>query len=113
MGLKVNQAGVKYAEMLIMEGRVDKKSEWSNTRPTTEEGDVVIEEKGWEKYGKWFLAINDEIPEEEKKHYEFPYGDFKKVYREGLIAAKHRAAQYKHLEIEKAADQLIRMINKR
>jgi hypothetical protein len=56
---------------------------------------------------------NDERPEDTKGHYEFPYGDFKKVHRCGLISAESRAGQYKHFDIEKAAHHLHEMIDAR
>jgi hypothetical protein len=59
------------------------------------------------------LGINDERPEDTKGHYEFPYGDFKKVHRCGLISAESRAGQYKHFDIEKAAHHLHEMIDAR
>jgi len=40
-------------------------------------------------------------------------GDFRKVHRDGLIAAKQRAAQNDYTDIEQAADELLEMIDKR
>jgi hypothetical protein len=59
------------------------------------------------------LGINDEKPEDTKGHYEFPYGDLKKVHRCGVITAESRAGQYKHFDIENAAAHLHGMIEAR
>src|SRR5437773_5869422 len=41
----------------------------------------------------------------------FPFGDFKNVHRCGLLAVKSRAHQFGYADIEKAATQLIEIIN--
>lgn len=114
MSLIVNEAAVKHAKKLIEEGKVDVSSSWTKMhQPSAELSDQYAVQHGWDAYGKWFLGIEPETKEYEKQHFEFPYGDFKKVFREGLLAAKRRAAQYKHLEIEKAADDLIHLIEQK
>lgn len=37
----------------------------------------------------------------------FPYGDFRRLYRSGLIAAKQRAGEWDHDDVEQAADRLL------
>lgn len=59
------------------------------------------------------LAVDSDENEETKAHHKFPYGDFKKIHRDGVIAAKQRAAQYDYHAIEKAADVLLEMIDKK
>lgn len=114
MSLIVNEAGVMHARKLIEEGRIDAGSHWSKShQPSAEVEDQFAVQHGWSEYGKWFLAADPDTEEHEKQHYEFPYGDFKKVYHEALLAAKRRAAQYKHPDIEKAADDLLQLIEKK
>ena len=67
---------------------------------------------GYEDYGKWFLATLVGTDTDTKEHYEFPVGNFKEIFRSGIIAAKHRAAQFGHREIEQAASELLEMIDK-
>ncbi len=111
MLLKVNETGVQYAKKLISGGQVDTNSHWNKeTQPTSQNADQFIAKNGWKEYGKWFLAINPAVKEDEKQHYEFPYGDFHKVYREGVIAAEKRAGQYKHVDVENAAKGLLQLI---
>lgn len=111
MLLKVNDIGVQHAKKLITAGQIDLKSRWNKeTEPTTQAADQFITENGWQEYAKWFLAVNPSVREDEKQRYEFPIGDFKKVYREGVIAAEKRAGQYKHLDVENAAKGLLQLI---
>lgn len=113
MALKVNEAAIKNAKKLIEEGKITTEGSWSQAQPSTGQEDKYVQQHGWNDYAKWYLAINTDKKTDEKQHYEFPIGNFKQVNREGLIAAKRRAAQYKHLDIEKAADQLLQLIEKK
>ena len=112
MALKLNEEAFQYAKKLIEAGKVDVTSSWSKaSQPTVEDGTKFIEKNGWKPYGKWFLGINTDKPKNEKQDFEFPYGDYTNVYREAVIAAKQRAGQYKHTDIEKAASQLLQLID--
>jgi hypothetical protein len=62
--------------------------------------------------GNWFLGVNDAYREENRRHYEFPYGDFENVHRCGILAAQNRAGQDKYVDIENAATDLIAIIDK-
>ena len=64
-------------------------------------------------YGQWHLGIDKSKGEDTKGRYHFPYGDFKTVHRDGLIAAKERAAQQGYADIEKAADELLQALEKK
>jgi hypothetical protein len=57
------------------------------------------------------LGINDQASEDTKARYEFPYGDFEKVHRCGVLTVESRAGQYKHYDIENAAADLHGMID--
>jgi hypothetical protein len=104
---RVNKDGVAQARRLIDAGEYDDTTEWSDAEPSAAEENEFIERHGYEEYGRWHLAIDPEANEETKKRYAFPYGDVRKVYRHALIAAKQRAAQNDHAEIEQAADELL------
>ena len=68
---------------------------------------------GFSEYGKWYLGVNDEKPEETEGHYEFPYGDFKNIHRCGVLSAESRAGQYQHYDIENATAHLHGMLDGR
>lgn len=110
---EVNHGGVNQARKLIDDGKVDTSTEWSSAAPSTDDENRRIEKEGYEAYGRWHLATDTEASEETKGRYRFPYGDFSKVSRAGIIHAKQRAAQNDHDDIEKAADDLLQRVDAR
>ncbi len=104
---RVHKPGVANARKLIDAGDYDDRTEWSDAAPSTEDENQLIDRHGYEGYGEWHLAVDSEASEDTKGRYRFPYGDFSKVNRAGLIHAKQRAAQNDHDEIAKAADDLL------
>jgi hypothetical protein len=113
MAVKLNRTAFRYAEGLIKEGKVviDERDAWSEHQPSAEEENEFIRRHGFGEYGRWYLGINDERPENTKGRYEFPYGDFENVHRCGVLTAESRAGQYKHFDIENAAAHLHGMID--
>ena len=114
MTLLLNRDAVAKAEELIKAGKVvlDERAGWKDVEPTTTEENEFIRLNGLEAYSRWHLGIDDEKAEGTKARYEFPYGDFKNVFRSGLLAAESRAGQYKHPDIEGATKQLLSMLGK-
>jgi hypothetical protein len=108
---RLNRKGVSKARELIDAGKYDDSTEWSDGAPSAEDENAEIEKNGYVAFGAWHLAIDPDASPETKGHYRFPYGDFTKVYRAGLIAAKQRASQNDHEEIEKAADRLLQQLD--
>ncbi len=115
MSVKLNKDAFEHAKSLISKGKVvsDKKDQWSEDQPSTEKEDKFIKSHGFEEYAKWYLGINEGQNKNTKGCYEFPYGDFEKVHRCGLLAAETRAGQYKHTDIEKAVTQLLHLIDQK
>jgi hypothetical protein len=113
MAVKLNRAGYDYAKELVGKGKVvrDERDAWSEDQPSTAEENEFIRLHGLREYSKWHLAIDDEQDPETKRHYKFPYGDFKKVHRCGVLTAESRAGQYKHFDVERAAAHLHEMID--
>ena len=113
MTVKLNNRAFDYAKELITEGHFvfDERDAWSEHRPSAEQENEFIREHGFREYGRWYLGVNDEKPEDTKGHYEFPYGDFEDVHRCGVLSAESRAGQYKHLDIESATAHLHGMID--
>jgi hypothetical protein len=111
---KVNDAAVKHAKKLIRDGKFadDVRDDWSEHAASSDLENKFIEDHGMKEYAKWYLGIDKDEDLENKGAYGFPYGDFKKVHRGGVISAKVRAAQFDHDEIKKASDELLKMIDK-
>ena len=112
MSLKLNRNAFAYAKELINEGRFvfDEKDAWSEHQPSSGDENEFIQAHGFNEYARWHLGIDDAEDEQTKKRYKFPFGDFKKVHRCGLLSAESRAGQYKHFDIENGAAHLHGMI---
>jgi hypothetical protein len=110
--VKLNRRAFDNAQELVKEGRFvyDERDDWSEHRPSAAQENEFIGSHGFAEYSKWYLGINDSFAEDTKGRYEFPYGDFEKVHRCGILSAESRAGQYKHLDIERAAAHLHGMI---
>jgi hypothetical protein len=115
MAVTLNRRAFNHAKDLIDEGRFvfDERDAWSEHRPSAQDENNFLLLYGFAEFGKWYLGINNEHPEDTKGHYEFPYGDFEKIHRCGVLTAESRAGQYKHFDIENAAAHLHGMIDGR
>jgi hypothetical protein len=109
---ELNENAFAFAGQLIRQGRViaDSKGSWSRDRPSADEENEFIRVHGFSEYAKWHLGIDTRFAEKSKQRYKFPYGDFKRLHRCGLLAVKARARQYGYTEIETAAAELERAI---
>ncbi|MGZ3713900.1 MAG: hypothetical protein ACXVA4_00645 [Ktedonobacterales bacterium] len=113
MAVRLNRRAFDHAVTLIEQGQfvADERDMWSEHQPSTEEENRFIELYGIGEYAKWHLGVDDAEDADSKKHYKFPYGDFKVVHRCGILSAEVRAAQYKYRDIEDAAAHLHGMID--
>jgi hypothetical protein len=115
MTVRLHSAGARHARQLVKAGKAvfDERDAWSEDQPSTDEENAFIEKHGMAPYGLWHLGVDDEKPADTKAHYKFPYGDFERVHRCGLLAAESRAGQYKHFDIEREAAHLLGMLDAR
>jgi hypothetical protein len=104
---RVNEAGVAKARELIDAHQYDLRTSWSEEAPSADEGNAQLERHGYDGYGQWYLAIDADASEETKERYRFPYGDFRRVNRAGLVHAMARAAQNDHDAVTRATDELL------
>jgi O-glycosyl hydrolase len=112
MSVKLNERAFDHAKKLIENGDyvLDDRDAWSEHRPTAQQENEYIEKHGFGEYARWYLGIDDEFPPDKKGRYKFPYGDFEKVHRCGLLAAESRAGQRKYTDIELAVAHLHGML---
>src|SRR5258708_34309538 len=108
MAVKLNKQAFEHATKLIEQGKFvfDEKDMWSEHQPSTQEENEYIREHSFGEYAQWFLGIDTDEDEDNKGRYKFPYGDFEKVHRWGVLAAESRARQYKYDDIAEAAAHL-------
>ena len=111
--VRLNERAYDHAKELIGDGKavVDERDDWSEHQPSSHQENAFIRDHGWGEYARWYLGINEEADDETKERYEFPYGDFERVHRCGVLSAESRAAQYKHTDIETAAAHLHGMLD--
>jgi hypothetical protein len=102
--------GGAHAQNLIKGRQYEKDSDWSEAQPFAEEENRFIGENGWEAFAKWHLAYDTEASEETKSRYKFPFGDFRRLHRSALIAAKQRASSEDYDEVQRAAGRLLEML---
>jgi hypothetical protein len=113
MTVKLNRPALQHAEELVTQGKVvlDQRDEWSEHQPSRQQENDFIHTHGFREYGKWHLGIDDEQNENTKQRYKFPYGDFERVHRCGVLSGESRAGQYKHFDVERAFAHLHGMID--
>src|SRR6266542_1506083 len=73
----------------------------------------LIERRAFGEYATWYLGVDDEVPDGRKSRHRFPYGDFEKVHRCGVLSAEVRAAQNEYYDIEVAAAHLHGLLDAR
>lgn len=106
----INKAGINQATRHIGYGAYIKPNSWE--RPTAEEENKYILEKGMDEFSKWFLGVDDSIDSKSKGHWTYIYtSDFKNVDRAGLVAIRQRAGQNKETVIFEAAGKLLEKID--
>lgn len=114
MTTTLNKSSYAFAQDQVKKGNfvADQRDDWSEHQPSTRQENEFIEAHGWDEYANWHLGVDDEASEHTKARYTFPFGDFEKVHRCGLLAAEVRAGQRKYRDIEDAAIRLREMIDK-
>jgi hypothetical protein len=114
MTVKLNSKAFTHAKDLVKKNHVvkDTRDDWSEHAPSTDQENDFIDKHGYDEYSKWHLGVDDDRPADTKAHYKFPYGDFTKVHRCGVISAESRAAQNDYNDIKDASAKLLALIDK-
>jgi hypothetical protein len=113
MTVKLNKTAFDHAKELVRKGQTvkDERDDWSEHAPTADEENAYLDKHGWREYGQWHLGIDTEMDDETKGHYKFPYGDFRRVHRCGVISAESRAAQNDYDDITDAVAELHKLLD--
>ena len=107
----LNDAAVEHARSLIGKRQYVLDSDWGDVQPKAEAQNAYLESHGWDEYARWHLGLTDGVPDETKGRYAFVYGDLRRVHRTGLIACVYRAAEWRHKAVEKAAYDLLQLLD--
>ncbi|OGX84591.1 hypothetical protein [Hymenobacter glacialis] len=114
MAISLNPQAVTYAKRLIRDGNTKgHKSPWAAHVPCTADEDIFLESHEIEEYGNWYLGLDMSKRENSPERYHFPYGDFRAVHHNGLLAARESAAQQGYSDIENAAIKLLKFMTER
>jgi len=110
--IKLNKSAFEHARQLIAEHRFvnDKHGAWRVHRPSAETDSAFVRQHGFDEYARWHLGIDESHDVNTKARYRFPVGDYKNLHRCALIAVQSRARQYRYAEIEKAATDLLKLM---
>jgi len=113
MAIELNRPALKHARALVREGKVvrDERDAWSEAAPTAAQENRYIDDHGWTEYSHWHLGIDKDEDAETKGAYSFPFGDFARVHRSGVISGESRAGQYDHTEIRDELRKLLELID--
>ena len=108
--MQLNEAGRRKGKSMIESSQYVLDSSWTDANPSADE------ENAFSRTIRGLISAmasrrRSTAAEETKERYGFPYGDFRRVHRSGLIAAKQRAAQNDYADIERAADSLLSLLD--
>ena len=109
----VNKAAVTHARELIDARQYVLDSDWGEAQPKAADENKFLENHSWEQYAQWFLGLTEGANDETKARYAFVYGDFRRVHRSGLIACVYRAAEWRHKDVELAANDLLQYLDQK
>jgi len=88
-------------------------SDWGKVQPRTEQQNDFLKSHSWDEYARWHLGLTDGASDHTKARYAFVYGDFRRLHRMGIIACLHRAAEWRHKEVELAAHDLLQRLDRK
>jgi hypothetical protein len=109
----VNEPAVEFARELIEARRYVLRSDWGERQPRAADQNRYLKTHGWEEYGAWHLGLTEGPNDDTKARYAFVLGDFRRIHRSGIIAARFRAAEWRHKAIELAAHELLQLLDRK
>lgn len=113
MSITLNTEAVAFAKRLIQDGKIkNDQGHWGQHNPDSAAENTYLKQHEMAEYANWHLGLDKSAGADTKGRYKFPFGDFKTVHRDGLIAAKERAAQQGYADIEQAADELLSLLER-
>lgn len=110
---ELNPAAVDRARALIDSRQYVLDSNWGAVQPRAEAENAFLDGHSYDEYAAWHLGLTEGATDGTKARYAFGYGDFRRVHRSGLIACVHRAAEWRHKDVERAAHELLQHLDAR
>ena len=109
----LNDAAVAAITRRIEARRYVLRSDWGDVQPRADDENAYLERHDWDEYAEWHLGLTVGANDETKARYAFVVGDFRRVHRSGLIASLYRAAEWRHKAVERAAYDLLQLLDRR
>lgn len=104
--LKLNAHGLAHAKQLIDQGKYALNTVWRSNEPTDEQRSAFETAQGYDAVAQWYLAVDD------TGGLALPYGDFRRLHRSGVVAAKRRAESLNAPEVAEAAESLLDLLDR-
>jgi hypothetical protein len=113
MTVTLNEKALTHAKGLLRRNEItlDKRDDWSEHAPSTDDENAFIDDNGLAEFAKWHLGEDTDKTEGTKGRYLFPYGDFHTLHRCAVISGESRAGQYDHDSIRDALHDLLEKID--
>ena len=108
---EVHDGGVEKARAMIDARQYVLDSRWGDVQPSADDENAFLAAHTWDEYAAWHLGLTDGATPETKGRYAFVFGDFRRVHRDGLIACRYRAAEWRHKAVELAAHDLLQHLD--
>ena len=106
-----NDAAVDHVRRLIDARQYVLDSDWGDVQPNAAAQNAYLERHTWAEYAAWHLALKDGATDETKSRYAFVMGDLRRIHRSALIACVYRAAEWRHKSVERAAHELLQLLD--
>jgi hypothetical protein len=109
----VNPRAVEHAKRLIAARQYVLTSDWGEVQPRADDENAYLARHSWDEYGAWHLGLTEGANDETKARHAFVFGDFRRIHRSAVIACWFRAAEWRHKEVERAANDLLQELDAR
>jgi hypothetical protein len=104
--MKLNETAVAHARELVSTGKYALNTIWIGNRPNDVQIARYTAEHGADALGRWFLATD------ESGAPILPLGDFTRIHRTGVTAAKRAAEQAGREDIAEAAESILELFDR-
>ena len=114
MSIELNKPALRHARALVREGKVvqDERDDWSEAAAHPRRRERVHRARRLDRVLALASWVSTRARTARRRTaYSFPFGDFRKVHRSGVIAGESRAGQYDHIEIRDALKKLLELID--
>ncbi len=107
----LNEEALAFAHDLIQARHFVIGTQWADDEPTQAQRQAFLKQHSWDRYALWHLGLTEGAAEHTVVRYDFAFGDFSRLHRSALVECIERAATYRDRSIEKAARDLLELLD--